>query len=388
MPLPASRSALRAALLCLALLAICPLSSAAQDAAWQPKRFPILLWSNGGDEAYMAILAEAGFTVVMTREEYLPACEKSGLEAIVMPPKGEEITPETAKRLASHPAVMGFMFHDEPKPEEIVQRAGTFHALRAAAPGKLIYVNLAVSPKARAALLKELRPQFLSYDWYQWWFGTPTDERKRQGNLYGTLSVHQKASRQTGGPLWVWVEADANTGRGKGKKGERLGENVVCLRQSVYSNLAGGAKAIQWFNDLIVFNKERTELSACGRDVATINREIRHLADVLLPLTFSQTIHTGPCATAVTPETPVRTGTDNILIGVFQTSRPESSQLVLLVVNKDIHQAAQTRLEFPRPPKSVRRLNKADGSWSNLSNDAGATIPLEPGSGELLEVNW
>lgn len=360
----------------------------AETPAWQPRKFPILLWSNGGNEAYMKLLADAGFTVVMTREEFLPACAKNGLKAIVMPPKGEVITPETAKRLASHPDVLGLFFHDEPTAEVIAQRAEAYQALRQAAPSKLIYVNVAVSPKARNALLQQLRPQLLSYDWYQWWFGSPLDEAKRQKNLYGSLATHQQAARQAGIPLWVWVEASANSGAGKGVKGVLQAENVVCLRQSVYSNLACGAKAIQWFNARLVFTGDQTALSACGRDVATINREIGRLADVLLPLTFSQAIQTGPCAAAPAPDSPVKTGTDNLLIGVFSGTKRGGNSAVLLVVNKDVHKGAQARLEFPRGAKSLRQLDKVTGSWKRLGEGPEATLTLEPGSGELLEVSW
>jgi len=356
---------------------------------WHPSEFPILLWSHGGDEAYMTQLKEAGFNSVMTREEFLPVCAKLGLKAIVMAPKGEAITPEMARRLANHPTVIGFMFHDEPGPEQIVERAPAFHAVREAAPNKLVYVNLALSPKARHALLKEMRPQVLSYDWYQWWFGNPFEEKKRQDVLYGSLTVHQKAARQAGIPLWVWIEVNANSGAGKGRKGELQATNLICLRQSAYSNLACGAKAIQWFNDKLFFNKDQTALSDCGRDVATINLEVRRLANKLLPLAFVQTVHTGPHTGAAWPEAPVRTATDNLLIGVFTSPGKEMAQQAhLLVVNKDIHKAAQAALEFPRAPRSLRLFNKADGTWRALENKPGATLPLEPGSGELIEVNW
>lgn len=368
---------------------LAPAAPAEASAPWQPKTFPILLWSHGGDEAYMKLVADAGFNVIMTREEFLPACAKHGLKALVMPPKGEAVTPEMAQRLANHPDVIGFMFHDEPKPEEIVARAPEFLAVRQAAPNKLTYVNLALSPKARNALLKEMRPQVLSYDWYQWWFGSPADEKKRQDIFYGSMMVHQRAARQAGIPFWVWVEASAHSGAGKGVKGAFQGENLVCLRQSVYSNLAGGAKAIQWFSDKLVFNADRTALSAQGRDVATINLEIRRLADTLLPLTFAQTIHTGPHAPQPAPDAPVRTATNNILIGVFTApGREMAQQATLLVVNKDIHQASQARLEFPRAPKSVRQLDKASGSWKRLPAGTEATVALDPGEGELLEVSW
>jgi hypothetical protein len=342
----------------------------------------------------MKAAAAAGFNVVMAKESQIPVCAKYKIKVLVMPDgssnaKGGGVEPEVARRLAGNPAIFGYFLHDEPKDESVITGlAPAYQALREAAPSRLVYVNLAVGPKNLYALIRILHPQMISYDWYQWWYGKPANEKRRQAAFYATLERYRAAALQEGVPLLTWVEASSNSGAGKGVAGSSPAENGVCLRQSVYSNLAYGSKGIQWFNAKLVFKRGSPELSACGLDVAALNAEIGKLGPTLLQLRSTEVFHTAPApASAKVPSdnAAVRSATPDLIIGLFQHER-ERGRIYAMVVNKGIIQAQDAALELKPAAKSVRRLDKQTGKWVPLAAGAALKLSLAPGDGELLEI--
>ena len=192
----------------------CSVASAAQaaDPGTSPKveilspgSFSILPWDQtrlldgAADRTRgLASIAECDFTLAgFPRVADLPACEKLGLRAIVMPDASlgltqpahlsDEAIDKAVQKLADQtrgsPACVGFFIRDEPGASDFEYLRKIVAAVRRHAPGKIAYINLFPSyatiggpgtsqleTKSFTEYLEryvaEVKPQFLSYDNY------------------------------------------------------------------------------------------------------------------------------------------------------------------------------------------------------------------------------
>ena len=228
-----------------------------------------------------------------------------------------------------------------------------------------------------------VKPELLSYDFYQWWWGSEW--------YYSRLEVHRSAALAADIPLLVWIEANAAVSQESGGAGPAyLPDNQQRLRQSVYTSLAYGVKGIQWFVYSLIFGPG-AELTRSGQDIAKINAELQVLGPTLMQLHSVDVFHTAPLPRDTRPLPPDYwvqcTGRDWVL-GVLKDTAGAD---YLLVANRDWQRGRSALLQFPRGVRAVQSMAKRSGRWWDLElrENRGrqfVACAIGPGDGELLKV--
>jgi hypothetical protein len=339
---------------------VCPLTAAAVD--WQMDKFMIFggwPWVKGVDpELQVKLLSDAGFTIIMGDRDKLELCKKYGIKLIV-----ENITPEEVPKISKHPALWGYWIIDEP--------LWNFHAVRKVAddfhradPKHPVYVNLV--SRAGNYLQKYMdivKPEILSYDYYEWWWGT-------EGH-FSKLEKYREAALAADVPLIRWVEFTATYGyEFEGHDKSRPSDNEARLRRTVFTSLAYGVKGIEWFTARALFEPDGASLNDCGKDVAAINADLKMLGPILMKLKSIDVFHTAPLPrdTREVPEKHwvqmAESGYPNLVMGLFQD---EDKNDYLLMANSNWMCEKLAVLEFREPVETVEKFNKRTGEWVPLT---------------------
>lgn len=366
------------------------------EAARESSDFVIYLWGSPEVEdleAKARALAEAGFTVVDWDADKLDVLLEHGLKGMVHDP-----SLETASRLANHPALWGYHCGDEPYPEDqFPPIAERFRALRKADPNHPAFVNmLSTAGEFLRTYMEMVKPEILSFDYYQWWWGSD--------RYFEKLEQFRESALLARVPLASCIEASANPAIERGDT-TYIRDNGAKLRQSVYTNLAYGVKAVEWFSSRIVFEPKSARLTPTGKDVAALNAELKKLGPVLVKLRSQDVYHTPPLA-AGTRSAPKEHWVH--LIGeeakaglVLGTFKDEAGVDYLLVANRDYErpQSVVVRLQSkwlgiaPWQKAKVYRygiekFDKASGGWTTISSSSfvGFNFVIAAADGELFRV--
>ena len=373
------RAALSLALALLALLCLLPAARAAG--------LPEFLISTGwppaeADSAALAqALAKARFNTVLWPLDKLEVCRGAGLKLMA-----EGVRPEAAARLAADPALWGYHLADEPKAPAFPGLAKQVEEFRRADSKHPANINLVCYAGELLHLyMRTVKPEILSYDHYQWWWGAHSHFEK--------LEQHRAAALAADIPLTCWVEVNANPGVEWGGDRSCDPENAVKLRQSVYTSLAYGVKGIQWFSADLLFKPGTAELNECGQQVARLNAELEKLGPTLLQLRSLDVFHTKPLPRRTSESQHdhwAQVSGEALLWGMFKDAAGTD---YILVANRDIHQRQQALVQFQlagygRKVKSVQQLDKKTGAWIQLGANIGIlfVVNLDPGDGQLFKV--
>ena len=365
-------------MLCVLLLCLSALDA---HADWRLDRFMISTWGGPTDEASARAFADAGFNTVMGKSETLDLCRRHGLRAIVM-----DATPEMAAKLKSDSAVWGWYVRDEPGEDAFAATGEVVAKFHAADPNHPAYVNL-MAWMNLDQYYKLVKPRFLSYDYYQWWWGS--------GNYCGRLEAHRDAALKHDQDLICWIESNSDPRWEWGKPGATyLPDNGPRLRQSVYLAMAYGVRGIQWFTSGLAFKggepSERT-LNEAGQDIKLLNHEMASLGPTLLQLRSADVVHTAPVpaqARAVPADLWVQPRNRNLTLGLFADPR---GGRYLMVVNRALARKQPANLWFTAA-KTVSKFDRTSRQWVALELQPGAQgkaavrLALEPGDGALLRV--
>jgi len=345
----------------LLIVAILCVASPAHALDWEMDELMIFggwPWTNGADPDLQAkIYADAGFNVLMGTRDKLEVCRKYGLKLIV-----EGITPEDVPVLKDHPALWGYWIIDEPlwNMNAVRHIAEQYHEADSTHP---VYTNLV----SRAGnYLKNymdiVEPEILSYDFYEWWWGT-------EGH-FPKLEKHRDAAIAADVPLIRWIEYTATYGfEFQGHDKSRPEDNEARLRRSVFTSLAYGVTGIQWFTGRALFEKDGASLNDCGRDVKAINADINVLGPHLMKLKSVDVFHTAPLPrdTREVPEKHwvhmAESGYPNLVMGLFQD---DAKLDYLMMANANWMFEKMAVLEFSEPVEKVEKLNKKTGEWEAL----------------------
>jgi hypothetical protein len=358
--------------------------------------FAVYLWGVPGvddldDRA--AALAAAGMTVVDWEPDQLEVLARHGLKAMIRKSSGE-----VPPGLGASPTVWGYHLADEPYPEsEFPALAESIETLRRGAPGGIGFVNmLSTTGPFLREYMRVVRPDLLSFDYYQWWWG---------GDRYfEKLEQFREQARLAGIPLASCIEASANPGVERGDR-SYLPDNARKLRQSLYTNLAYGVKVVEWFSSDLLFETGSARLTQSGRDVASLNRELKRLGPHLIGLRSLDVFHTPPLSlgTRAAPREhwvqligePSR---DGLVLGMFED---DGGGDYAMVVNRDyqMSQSVTVRLQSrwlgiaPWHKRkdyhyAIEKLNKQTAEWQLISSTSyvGFTFVLGAGDGELFRI--
>jgi len=358
--------------------------------------FSIYLWGmpeTNDRDALARVLAESGFTVVDARADELDRLAELGLEAMVHDP-----TPALVRAARPHRGLWGYHVVDEPYPEDsFAPIAERIRELREIDPDHPFFVNmLSTTGEFLRTYMKVVEPDILSFDYYQWWWG---------GDRYfEKLEQFREQAVRAGVPLGSCVEVTANPGIERGDRAY-LPDNRAKLRQSVHTNLAYGVKMIEWFSGRILFEPGGLELSPWGRDVASLNHEVRHLGRELAKLDSVDVFHTAPLPRG-TREAPKEhwvqlIGEEDragLVLGMFEDAEGTD---YAFVVNRDYResQSVTVRLQskwlgiapWHTPKKysyAIEKLDKTTGAWETISSTSfvGFTFVLDAAGGELFRI--
>lgn len=366
----------------LTLLALVFVVPAVAQAQWRLDRFMISTWGAPTDAESAQAFADAGFNTVMARVEHLDLLRPYGIRAIVM-----DGSPELAAKMKDDQVVWGWYVRDEP-PEDAFAATGEVVAqYHEADPNHPAYVNL-MAWMNLDKYYELVKPRFLSYDYYQWWWGPH--------NYCWRLEAHREAALKHNQDLICWVESNADPRWEWGKEGATyLPDNQAKLRQSVYLAMAYGVRGIQWFTSGLAFERgepsERT-LNAAGRDIKALNHEMAALGPILLQLRSLDVVHTAPVPDHTRPvpgDLWVQPRNRNLTLGLFEGP---GRQRYVFVVNRAIDRTQPVNLAFPAGVHVLERFDVATKAWRPLELRDGARgvtatrFALKPGDGALLRA--
>jgi len=334
------------------------LAPSASALDWEMDEFMIFggwPWANGTDvDTAVKLYAGAGFNVLMGTRDKLDVCAKYGIKLIV-----EEITPEEVSDIKDHPGLWGYWIIDEPlrNMKAVRKVADEFHA---ADPTHPVYVNLVSrGGEYLSDYLDIVEPELLSWDYYEWWWGTEAHFVK--------LEVHRDAGLAAGVPVIRWVEVNAAYGlEFVGHDTSRPEDNEIRLRRSVFTSLAYGIRGIEWFTAQNLLSNGGTVLNDQGHDIAAINKEIITLGPVLMGLNSVDVFHTEPLprGTKAVPEdhwvTMAESGYPNLVMGTFLD---DAGVDYLFMSNANILYEKLAALQFREPVAKIEKFDKNTGAW-------------------------
>ena len=377
-------------------------------ADWEMTEFMIFAgwpWEESvDDESRAKALAEIGFNTLMGDKDKLEICRKYDLKLLV-----EDVTPKEVSRLSRDPVVWGYMIGDEPFPADkfpgCAEQVKAFHK---ADPDHPSYINMiGVIGDFLQSYIDIVQPEILSYDYYQWWWGS-------RGHLWGNHSGHfplleeyRETALSEDIPLICWLEVNANPAVEMGGREDSSPppNNEQKLRQSVYTSLAYGVKGIEWFTAGMMFESGTATFNQCGRDVAKINAELKHMGPVLIKLRSVDVFHTPPLLRD-TREAPrdhwvqVEGEEGGLVMGVFED---DNGLDYVLVANRNYYREQQVVMFFEHPSpystdstinpliKSAEILNKRTGEWMKIGGSysrdiRGFVFNIGAGDGELFKL--
>jgi hypothetical protein len=338
-------------------------------------------------------LADAGFTVVDWDAGHVDALAKHGLRAMVKDP-----TPDVVRRLDENASLWGYHMVDEPYPEAAFPAiAEKIRELRAIDPDPYYFVNmLSTTGEFLRTYMKVVQPELLSFDYYQWWWGSD--------RYFEKLEQFREQALLADVPLASCIEVTANPGIERGDR-SYLPDNAAKLRQSVFTNLAYGVKAVEWFSARILFEPGTARLTPWGEDVAAINHELQRIGPELARLRSLDVYHTPPLPLG-TREAPrehwVRLiGEENRAGLVYGMFEDEDGVDYVLVANRDYRESQSVTMRLqskwlgiaPWHEKKVyhygiEKLDKATGSWETVSSTSfvGFTFVIAAADGELFRI--
>jgi hypothetical protein len=373
--------------------------------ATPPSFFPLFGWHGvpDPDEANIIGQVECGMTVAtFAGPKTLPFCEKHGIPVILSDPRiRHDWTAENAKELESglraaareygkNPNVFGFYLRDEPSAGDFENLARTAAILRAAAPGKLVYINLFPNYASQEQLgtstyLEHLnrfcdivKPAFISYDNY---FGMLGEEPRPE--YFANLETVRIVSLERGVPFWNIILSTPHYGYREPSEGD--------MYFQVFTTLAYGGKGLSYFTYATprAANYRLGPLDQFGEEtpmwhvVRRCNLQIRALAPILLRLKSKGVYYTDPPAGAdacrrLPGDTLVKSMTGgSFLVGEFEH---EDGSRWFMVVNLD--RKNSTQFQAVVNGKSIRSVSNYTGRLDEEMDNW-----LLPGQGKLCRVD-
>ena len=297
---------------------------------------------------------------------------------------------ETAEAIRNHPALFGYMLGDEPRMDDFDTYKHRYHAIRAADSTHLCYQNLfpyygdelletigAASYEEYLRKFSEIPLPQISFDFYPIW------DYDIRPTWYYTLEAVRRESLRTGVPFWAFVLSTPHVGYPQ--------PTLEMLRLQIYSNLAYGAQAIQYFtfrtpppddtydyhNGPITLEGQKTETYNIVRDM---NRELHEVIPFFDGCTVERVGHLleVPLGTERFNGAPrgLRrlkvVGTRGAVVSVLR----QGDKRYLAVVNKDFETDLRVDIAFssPRRPLWPKAFAKAPAASSQSLTLSGGNL--------------
>ncbi|MCI6485967.1 MAG: hypothetical protein MSA20_06975 [Bacteroidales bacterium] len=297
---------------------------------------------------------------------------------------------EVIPHICHHPALFGYMLGDEPRMADFDTYKHRYHAIRAADSTHLCYQNLfpyygdelletigAASYEEYLRKFSEIPLPQISFDFYPIW------DYDIRPTWYYTLEAVRRESLRTGVPFWAFVLSTPHVGYPQ--------PTLEMLRLQIYSNLAYGAQAIQYFtfrtpppddtydyhNGPITLEGQKTETYNIVRDM---NRELHEVIPFFDGCTVERVGHLleVPLGTERFKGMPrgLRrlkvVGTRGAVVSVLR----QGDKRYLAVVNKDFETDLRVDIAFssPRRPLWPKAFAKAPAASSQSLTLSGGNL--------------
>jgi hypothetical protein len=368
--------------------------------------FPIMAWGGiPADPAALKQMKDCGITVAgLASPKQLDACAAAGLKALVNDPRAQgydwQNVDEAAakKNIASlvaetgnHPAAIGYYLTDEPNVALFAGMAKVVAAIRAAAPGKIPFINLLPNYANAGQLgassydqyletfVKTCNPSILSYDHY-----ALMDDGSLRDGYYQNLESIRRASLKQGIPFWNVVLAVAHLSYRPPTQAD--------FAFQAYTTLANGGRGIVYFMYFcpLVGNYRMAPIDPFGHRTTTwfnmqnVNLQVLERAPTLAKLKSDDVYHLGKV-----PHDCHGPGEKNLikqipggdfLAGDFTHS---DGTRYVMVVNKDLTRSHPCFPVFNKPPKKLLVVLPYSGETDVFQ---GEQAWLAPGQGALLRL--
>jgi hypothetical protein len=298
------------------------------------------------------------------------------------------------------PAVIGFMLQDEPHARAFPSLALVARLLRELMPGKVPYVNLfpvrvsaermgvATYEEYVRLLVEKIKQPFLSYDNYSLVGGEMLDY------FYTNLEVVRRLSVETGVPLWNCVLSNAHF--------NYMENSDATYHLQAYATMAHGGRGIQYFSYFTWPNGNYRlgPIDQFGNKTPSwdmmrrVNNQIHALAPTLKRLKSTGVYHYPDVPAQCRPlreskllasvemtqryVTPPVQG--RFLIGEFTD---EQGRPYLMLVNKDLHNSFQYKLNLKNPGTKLIHISQYSGQEEPFGREMDW---VAPGAGHLFRI--
>jgi hypothetical protein len=236
--------------------------------------------------------------------------------------------------------------------------------------------------------LKEVPTQILSYDHYPV-IQEGDNPAQLRGDYYHNLEICSAAARKAGRPMWAFALAVAHN--------PYPIPTVTHLRLQVFSDLAYGAQAIQYFtywtykSDVWNFHQAPIEVDGARTPtydrVKQVNQELQALRGAFLGSKVISVTHTGEAiphgTTRYAPAAPVKSLETAGAAGAVVSVLEKGASRYLVVVNRDLHKPMTLRVAFD--PAAAVTVAAKDGT---LSAAAGAAHAADVEPGDIVVFAW
>lgn len=272
--------------------------------------FPITAWfgiPHGQLNEYrFQELKDAGITINYYRypnadsvQKALDLSQKVGIKTLINCPELVSNTKAIVQRFKNHPANAGYFIRDEPPVSMIPTLKSFINTVKSVDKDKLCYVNLLPLYGTGTALgtenyyqyieryMNELPWDVVSFDFY------PIENAGLRYGWYKNLEIIRDESNRIGKPFWAFALTTAHSNYPI--------PTLENLRLQVYSNLAYGAKGIQYYtywttiSPNYVYVSGPIEKNGSKTDVynhiKTLNKEIDNLAYIFKSTNVTNVSH-------------------------------------------------------------------------------------------------
>jgi hypothetical protein len=357
---------------CIFILCLVTPGLKAQERIRSEKPIPTLAW--GGVPTNMASierykeLREAGITLSLVRptspdsmELLMDMANKAGVKLFVRCPELKTEPEKVVRRFMNHPALAGYFLRDEPHRSEFEELGKWVKRIQAVDAKNLCYINLLPSfaqPKQLGTSTYQeyitdfyatVPTQVVSFDNYPV-LQTPSGRILRK-DWYENLEIVAAEARRLNKPLWTFALTTAHGDYPIPTMGE--------LKVQVYSGLAYGAQAIQYFTYWTPLNQtqyvyhhgpitgikyQRTEVYD---RVRAINQEIQPLSGIFLGAEVLSTGHIGNTIPKGTRRLVLPSGIKVLEVDgeALVSVMKKDNYRYVLIVNRNFQKPMQLKLE-------------------------------------------
>lgn len=288
-------------------------------------------------------------------------------------------------KLKNHPALYGYFLKDEPWPKDIPETRSRYRAMAKQDTQKPTYVNLlpdygdGMPRKINMPPYKQYIQQastiglpFISFDFY------PIMESGIRASWYPCLEAIRQESLRTGKPFWAFALATPHNHYPQ--------PTLSMLRLQIYSNLAYGARAIQYFTywnpqptDEWDFHNAPIGLDGKRTDtyylVKKMNEELRKVLPLFDQAEITSVNHLGttPAGTQQLKVPPTNIHSLKIAGsgGAIVSTMKKNGNLYMVIVNKDYKRKLKLRIKAKPSVKSITKNLKETALKNTYKVDGG-----------------